>query len=68
VPNVLPVAVRYTTDRAWRAIKAADGVAVSVSEQDGTIPPGASVVCLLTATGLKDPGSTLRRLPALTDE
>jgi threonine synthase len=94
------IAVRYTTDRAWRAIKAADGVAVAVGEQelldeqlrlgrlsglyaevsssitiaaarrlvrDGTIAPAASVVCLLTATGLKDPGTTLRGLPALTD-
>jgi threonine synthase len=92
------IAVRYTTDRAWRAVMASDGVAVSVSEDelldeqlrfsrlsglyvevsssiaiaaarrlvaDGTIAPDASVACLLTATGLKDPGTTLRRLPAL---
>jgi threonine synthase len=32
---------------------------------DGTIPPTASVACLLTATGLKDPATTLRRLPAV---
>lgn len=30
---------------------------------DGTIAPDASVVCLLTATGLKDPAITLRYLP-----
>jgi threonine synthase len=92
------LAVRYTTDRAWRAVTDTDGVAVTVSEEelldeqlrfgrlsglyaevsssitiaaarrlvsDGTIPPSASVACLLTATGLKDPGTTLRRLPAL---
>jgi threonine synthase len=29
---------------------------------DGTIEPSASVACLLTATGLKDPATTLRRL------
>jgi threonine synthase len=91
------IAVRYTTDRAWRAVTASDGVAVSVSEaelldeqlrfgrlsglyaevsssiaiaaarrlvSDGTIAPSASVVCLLTATGLKDPATTLRGLPA----
>jgi threonine synthase len=90
------IAVRYTTDRAWRAVTATNGVAVTVSEDElldeqlrfgglsglyaevsssitiaaarrlvseGTIAPSASVVCLLTATGLKDPGTTLRRLP-----
>jgi threonine synthase len=94
------IAVRYTTDRAWRAVTASDGVAVSVSEQElldeqlrfarlsglyaevssttaiaaarrlvsnGTIAPSASIACLLTATGLKDPGTTLRRLPALAE-
>ncbi|HWM09334.1 MAG TPA: pyridoxal-phosphate dependent enzyme [Solirubrobacteraceae bacterium] len=92
------IAVRYTTDRAWRAVAATGGVAVSVSEEElldeqlrfgrlsglyaevsssitiaaarrlvteGTIAADASVVCLLTATGLKDPATTLRRLPAL---
>jgi threonine synthase len=34
---------------------------------DGTIEPDATVVCLLTATGLKDPGTTLRRLPGFTE-
>jgi threonine synthase len=34
---------------------------------DGTIAPNASIVCLLTATGLKDPGPTLPRLPALAE-
>jgi threonine synthase len=94
------IAVRYTTDRAWRAVTASDGVAVSVSEEelldeqlrfgrlsglyaevsssitiaaarrlvrDGTISPSATVACLLTATGLKDPGTTLRRLPAFAE-
>jgi threonine synthase len=94
------IAVRYTTDRAWRAVTASDGVAVSVSEEelldeqlrfgrlsglyaevsssitiaaarrlvrDGTISPSASVACLLTATGLKDPSTTLRRFPALAE-
>jgi threonine synthase len=32
--------------------------------RDGTIAPDASVVCVLTATGLKDPTTTLRSLPA----
>jgi threonine synthase len=91
------IAVRYTTERAWRAVAASDGVAVTVSEdellqeqlrfgrlsglyaevsssitiaaarrlvRDGTIAPSASVACLLTATGLKDPATTLRLLPA----
>jgi threonine synthase len=31
---------------------------------DGTISPAASVVCLLTGTGLKDPATTLRALPS----
>ena len=31
---------------------------------DGTIAPDASVVCVLTATGLKDPATTLRSLSA----
>lgn len=94
------IAVGYTTDRAWRAITASDGVAVSVPEEelldeqlrfarlsglyaevsssiaiaaarrlvsDGTIAPNASIACLLTATGLKDPGTTLPRLPALAE-
>lgn len=94
------IAVRYTTDRAWRAVTASDGVAVSVSEEelldeqprfarlsglyaevsssitiaaarrlvsDGTIAPDASIACLLTATGLKDPSTTLPRLPALAE-
>jgi threonine synthase len=94
------IAVRYTTDRALRAVTASDGVAVTVSEDelldeqlrfgrlsglyadvsssitiaaarrlvsDGTIAPSASVACLLTATGLKDPGTTLRRLPPLAE-
>jgi threonine synthase len=34
--------------------------------RDGTIAPDASVVCVLTATGLKDPATTLRSLPTLT--
>ena len=89
------LAVQYTTDRAWRAVTASDGVAVTVQEEelldeqlrfarlsglyaevsssisiaavrrlvsDGTIAPSATVVCLLTATGLKDPGTTLAAL------
>jgi threonine synthase len=90
------LAVRYTTDRAWRAVTSSDGVAITVQEEElldeqlrfarlsglyaevsssitiaaarrlvsaGTIAPTARVVCLLTATGLKDPSTTLRRLP-----
>jgi threonine synthase len=90
------LAVQLTTDQAVRAIEAADGVAVTVPEdellreqhrlgrlsglyaevsssitiaaarrlvRDGTIAPDASVVCVLTATGLKDPATTLRSLP-----
>jgi threonine synthase len=89
------LAVRFTTDQAVRALKAADGVAVTVPEDallreqhrfgrlsglyaevsssitlaaarrlvsDGTITADASVVCLLTATGLKDPATTLSSL------
>jgi threonine synthase len=94
------LAVRYTTDQAVRAVKAADGVAVTVPEdelleeqhtlgrlsglyaevsssitiaaarrlvRDGTIAPDASVVCILTATGLKDPATTLRSLRTMTE-
>jgi threonine synthase len=97
VPSKTPafsIAVRFTTDQAVRAVQAADGVAVTVPEnellleqhrlgrlsglyaevsssitiaaarrlvRDGTIRADASVVCLLTATGLKDPATTLRR-------
>jgi threonine synthase len=86
------IAVRFTTDQAVRAVRAADGVAVTVPEpelleeqhrfarlsglyaevsssitiaavrrlvRDGTIRPDAAVVCVLTATGLKDPATTL---------
>jgi threonine synthase len=92
------IAAPHTTHRAWRAVTASDGVAVSVSEEqlldeqlrfgrlsglyaevsssitiaaarrlvnEGTISTSASVACLLTATGLKDPATTLRRLPSL---
>lgn len=92
------LATRYTTDRAWRALMAAEGVAITVPEEElldeqlrfgrlsglyaevsssvtiaavrrlvsvGTIAAKDSVACLLTATGLKDPGTTLRRLPQL---
>jgi threonine synthase len=91
------IAVRFTTDQAVRAMQAADGVAVTVPEdellleqhrlgrlsglyaevsssitiaaarrlvRDGTITADASVVCLLTATGLKDPATTLSSLHA----
>jgi threonine synthase len=91
------LAVRFTTDQAVRALNAADGVAVTVPEDellreqhrlgrlsglyaevsssitiaaarrlviDGTISADASVVCLLTATGLKDPATTLNSLPS----
>lgn len=91
------IAVRLTTDQAVRAVKAADGVAVTVPDdelldeqhrlgrmsglyaevsssitiagarrlvREGTIASHASVVCVLTATGLKDPAATLRSLPA----
>ena len=34
---------------------------------EGEIPRTARVVCLLTATGLKDPSTTLRRLPDLAE-
>jgi threonine synthase len=94
------LAVRFTTDQAIRAVKAAGGVAVTVPEdellheqhrlgrlsglyaevsssitiaaarrlaREGTIAPDASVVCVLTATGLKDPATTLRSLPAATE-
>jgi threonine synthase len=93
------LAVRVTTDQVVRALKAADGVAVTVPEdellseqhrlgrlsgldadvssaitiaaarrlvRDGTIAPDASAVCLVTATGLKDPATTLKSLPAAT--
>jgi threonine synthase len=91
------IAVRFTTDQAVRAVRAADGVAVTVPEdellreqhrfarasglyaevsssitiaavrrlvRDGTVASDASVVCLLTATGLKDPVTTIRSLPS----
>ena len=35
--------------------------------RDGTISADASVVCVLTATGLKDPATTLSSLPAFSD-
>jgi threonine synthase len=91
------LAVQFTTDQAVRAIEAADGIAVTVPEEellleqhrlgrlsglyaevsssitiaaarrlvrDGTIAADASVVCVLTATGLKDPATTLGSLAA----
>jgi threonine synthase len=91
------IAIKAATDQAIRAVRAADGVAVTVPEhellreqhrfarlsglyvevsasitiaaarrlvRDGTIASDASVVCLLTATGLKDPATTLRSVAA----
>jgi threonine synthase len=86
----------YTTWQAVHAVRASDGQAVTVSEEDmlatqhriasseglfveassavgvaaagllaraGLIGPEETVVCLLTASGLKDPSTARRRLP-----